>query len=84
MISYWANADGIECGLLGVIQTLVDYDEQESEEQERIVVKTGHWLAVMPYWDVWHFELLLLPCRHVLHLPIIAAVGDRKEILSGF
>lgn len=68
----------------GVIQILVDDDEQESEEQERIVVKTGYCLAVIPYWDVWHFELLLLPCRHVLHLPIIAAVGDGQEILSGF
>ena len=79
------NANEGRCGLSGSgTVTLVDYDEQESEEQEPIVVKTGYWLAVMPYWDVWHFELLLLFCRRVLHLPTIAAVGDGKEIFSGF
>ena len=28
-----------------------------------------HWLAVVPFWAVWPFEILLLPRRHVLRLP---------------
>ena len=48
---------------------LLDYAQLEIEKQERIVVKNEHWLAVVPYWAVWPFELLLLPRRHVLRLP---------------
>lgn len=48
---------------------LLDYARLETEAQERIVVENEHWLAVVPYWAVWPFETLLLPRRHVLHLP---------------
>lgn len=48
---------------------LVDYANLEIEKQERIVVENAHWLAVVPYWAVWPFEMLLLPRRHVLRLP---------------
>ena len=36
---------------------------------ERIVVENAHWLAVVPYWAVWPFEILLLPRQHILRLP---------------
>ena len=48
---------------------LIDYVNLELEQKERIVVENTHWLAVVPYWAVWPFELLLLPRRHVLRLP---------------
>ncbi len=48
---------------------LLDYVELESEKQERIVVENEHWLAVVPYWAVWPFEMMLLPRRHLLRLP---------------
>jgi UDPglucose--hexose-1-phosphate uridylyltransferase len=48
---------------------LLDYAALELEQQERIVVQNEHWLAVVPYWAVWPFELLLLPRRHILRLP---------------
>lgn len=56
---------------------LLDYAELElaraqsgSEPgQERMVVQNDHWLAVVPYWALWPFEILLLPRRHVLRLP---------------
>jgi len=48
---------------------LVDYAQLEAKEQTRVVVENDHWLAVVPYWAVWPFEILLLPRRHVLHLP---------------
>jgi UDPglucose--hexose-1-phosphate uridylyltransferase len=48
---------------------LVDYARLEAEVRDRIVVENEHWLAVVPYWAVWPFETLLLPRRHVLHLP---------------
>jgi UDPglucose--hexose-1-phosphate uridylyltransferase len=51
---------------------LVEYAQQEAEKQERIVVENAHWLVVVPFWAVWPFETLLMPRRHVLHLPDLA------------
>lgn len=48
---------------------LLDYAKLELERGERIVVKNDHWMAVVPYWAVWPFEILLLPQRHVQRLP---------------
>lgn len=48
---------------------LVDYAELETRQQERIVVQNSDWLAVVPFWAVWPFEVLLMPRRHILRLP---------------
>jgi UDPglucose--hexose-1-phosphate uridylyltransferase len=48
---------------------LVEYANLEAERQERIVVQNEDWLAVVPYWAVWPFEILLLPRRPVQRLP---------------
>jgi len=48
---------------------LVDYVALEQTEQTRVVVENDDWVAVVPYWAVWPFEILLLPRRHVLRLP---------------
>ena len=48
---------------------LLDYAELETDRGERIVVANDDWLAVVPYWAVWPFEVLLLSRRHVLRLP---------------
>lgn len=52
---------------------LVDYAKRELERKERIVVETEHWLAVVPYWAVWPFEMLLLPKAHVKRLTELSA-----------
>ncbi len=48
---------------------LLDYARVEAEQGERVVVENEHWLAVVPYWAVWPFEILLMPRRHVLRMP---------------
>ena len=48
---------------------LVEYADLEVEKEERIVVQNEYWLAVVPYWAVWPFEILLLPRRPVQRLP---------------
>lgn len=48
---------------------LVAYERVERERGERTVARTDHWLAVVPWWAVWPFELLILPRRHVKRLP---------------
>ena len=50
---------------------LLDYMALEQEQGARIVVENAHWLAVVPFWAIWPFETLLLPKRHVLHLPML-------------
>ena len=47
---------------------LLDVAEEELKKDERIVEKNSSWLAVVPYWAVWPFELLLLPRRNVNRL----------------
>jgi UDPglucose--hexose-1-phosphate uridylyltransferase len=48
---------------------LFDYATFELKSGERRVEKNKHWLAVVPFWAIWPFEVLLLPKRHVLRLP---------------
>jgi UDPglucose--hexose-1-phosphate uridylyltransferase len=48
---------------------LSDYAQREQESGERIVLTTQHWLAVVPYWAAWPFEVLLLPLAPVQRLP---------------
>ena len=47
---------------------LLDYCNAEAGS-ERVVVDSEHWLAVVPYWAAWPFEILLLPKTHVRRLP---------------
>jgi UDPglucose--hexose-1-phosphate uridylyltransferase len=70
---------------------LLDYAEMELAEivanlqkswqlSQRLVVHNDHWLAVVPYWALWPFEILLLPRRHVLRLPDLH--DDERDALA--
>jgi UDPglucose--hexose-1-phosphate uridylyltransferase len=48
---------------------LLDYAKRELGEGKRIVASNEHWLAVVPFWAVWPYEILLLPMRPVLRFP---------------
>lgn len=69
---------------------LLDYAAIELKEGDRLVVENDHWLAVVPYWAMWPFETLLMPRRHVLHLPALnnaerSALADiLKRLLSKY
>ncbi|MFQ5420621.1 MAG: UDP-glucose--hexose-1-phosphate uridylyltransferase [Anaerolineae bacterium] len=60
---------------------LLDYVNLEIEKAERIVVQNEHWAAVVPYWALWPFEMLLLPRRHVHQLPDLAD-GERSSLAA--
>ena len=51
------------------VPLLLDYARREAAAGERVVVRTAHWLAVVPFWAVWPFETLLLPLFAVQRLP---------------
>ncbi|KAF5358562.1 hypothetical protein D9756_001779 [Leucocoprinus leucothites] len=39
------------------------------EENSRVVLKNEHWAALVPWWAVWPFEIMLLPYhRHITSL----------------
>ncbi len=40
---------------------LADYLAMELKAGERIVAENDEWVAVVPFWAVWPFEVLLLP-----------------------
>jgi len=59
---------------------LIDYVNLEMEQQERVVVQNDYWVALVPYWAMWPFEILLLPRRHVLRLPDLD--DDERDTLA--
>jgi len=40
---------------------LADYLALELKQRERVVAENASWAAVVPFWAVWPFEVLLLP-----------------------
>ena len=44
---------------------LTAYLRLELAEQTRIVTQNDEWVALVPFWAVWPFELLLLPRQRV-------------------
>ncbi len=59
---------------------LMDYLDLEMKSGERIVVENNHWLAVIPYWAFWPFEIILLPKRSVQRLPDLE--GEERQSLA--
>ena len=59
---------------------LLEYAELEAKSAERVVVQNRDWLALVPWWAVWPFEILLLPRRQVASLPELTA--PERETLA--
>lgn len=59
---------------------LLDYAHLEIEQRERVVELNDHWLAVVPYWATWPFEILLIPLQPVTHLHNLSS--DAKTALA--
>jgi UDPglucose--hexose-1-phosphate uridylyltransferase len=47
---------------------LCEYVRLEQAAAERVVDENGHFLAVVPFWAVWPFEIMVLPKRHMTGL----------------
>ena len=47
---------------------VLDYACKELEQGQRVVEQNEHWVAVVPFWAVWPFEILLMPLRKVARL----------------
>ncbi len=52
---------------------LCDYTKEERSRTERIVAANDHFTALVPFWAVWPFEVLLLSNRHAASLTDLTA-----------
>ena len=52
----------------------------EVDAGERIVVTNEAWVALVPFWAVWPFEVMVLPRRHVTALPDLH--DDERDALA--
>ena len=52
---------------------LIDYLALELQQKERIVCDNQHFVAVVPYWATWPFELLVLPRKQLTSLSEFSA-----------
>jgi UDPglucose--hexose-1-phosphate uridylyltransferase len=59
---------------------LCDYIEAEQLAGERIIFENEYFLALVPWWAVWPFEVLLVSRRHVRALPELYI--DERDALS--
>jgi UDPglucose--hexose-1-phosphate uridylyltransferase len=48
---------------------LCDYLAAEQAEQQRIIFQNEHFAALVPWWAVWPFEVLVVSRRHLGALP---------------
>ncbi len=60
---------------------LLSYVQMEVAAGERIVVRNNSFVAVVPFWAVWPFEVMILPLRQV---PDLAAMseGERNDLAA--
>ena len=63
---------------------LVDYLAEENRQKERIVFQNDHFTALVPFWAVWPFEILLVAHRSAAHLAELTPpeMSDLAEALK--
>ena len=55
---------------------LAEYLALELAENERVVAENDSWVALVPFWAVWPFELLLLPRSNVA---TVRGLSDKQQ-----
>lgn len=69
---------------------LADYLAMELAQGERVVARNATWVAVVPFWAVWPFELLLLPVHPCATLSDLGVEGRQglaamlKTVTAGY
>ncbi|WP_414979605.1 UDP-glucose--hexose-1-phosphate uridylyltransferase [Congregibacter sp.] len=52
---------------------LLDYAHKERGKSQRVVCSNDHWIAVVPWWATWPYEVLLLPLHQVARMQDLTA-----------
>src|SRR5690606_10278047 len=56
---------------------LSTYLEQELASGERLVLENDHFVALVPYWAIWPYEVMIIPRTHYSH---IAQLNEMEEV----
>jgi len=59
---------------------LCDYTKEELRAGERVVLENEHFAAIVPWWAVWPFEVLLLSKRHAAAMPEFSS--EQRDALA--
>lgn len=49
------------------------YLEQELQLKERLVLENEHFVALVPYWAVWPYEVIIIPRKHYQNITQLSA-----------
>jgi UDPglucose--hexose-1-phosphate uridylyltransferase len=60
---------------------LCAYREMEASRGERIVAANASFVALVPFWAVWPFEVMILPVRHVADLAAMTE-AERDDLAA--
>jgi UDPglucose--hexose-1-phosphate uridylyltransferase len=60
---------------------LCDYAALEEKRNERVVCQNDGFVAIVPYWAVWPFEVLLLSKRHVSAIDELSSM-ERDQLAN--
>ncbi|KAI0062214.1 galactose-1-phosphate uridyl transferase [Artomyces pyxidatus] len=55
----------------------VHFERSVPANEGRIVVQNEHWVALVPWWATWPFEILLLPYHR--HIPSLLHLTDKEN-----
>lgn len=55
---------------------LCSYRALEEKQRERLVLRSVHFTALVPFWAVWPFETMVIPARHLAAMDELA---DRER-----
>ncbi len=58
---------------------LCDYLALEAAEKKRVVYQNDSFTALVPFWAIWPFEILLMSRRHLASLPELSA-SERSQL----
>jgi UDPglucose--hexose-1-phosphate uridylyltransferase len=63
---------------------LCDYLEKEKSLHERIVLENDSFIALVPFWAIWPFEVMILPCEHRADINGLSpkSKGDLASIMN--
>ena len=70
----------INVGRQGSLVSYVNMREQRRGDEGRVVVFNDHWVALVPWWATWPFEILreycaecflVVPNSHTSHVPVL-------------
>ena len=59
---------------------LCDYVETERSADKRVIFQNEHFVALVPWWAVWPFEVLLVSRRHLGSLPEL--IDEQRDGLA--